>query len=84
MILFKKFDRLDFFITFICNLKWAEIIKNLLFNKSIIDCFNLIVKVFKLKLNVFMHDILKKKIFNKFYSSLSFSINVLYNNLFFS
>ena len=75
MILFRKFDCLNLFITFICNFKWVEIIKNLLFDKRVIDRFDLIVKIFRLKLNIFIYDILKKKIFDKFY----FLINVLHD-----
>ena len=40
--------------------------------------FNLIVKIFKFKLNIIIHDILKKKIFDKFY----FLINVPHDKLF--
>ena len=80
MILIIKFDRLNLFTIFICNLKRNEIIINLLFDKLIINRFNLITKVFKLKLKAFINDILKKKMFDKLFF---FFLNKLIYNRFF-
>ena len=80
MTLIIKFDRLNIFIIFIYNSKWIEIIVNLLFNELIINRFNLIIKMFKLKLKAFINDILKKKMFNKL--SLIFFNKFIYNKSF--
>ena len=80
MILIIKFNRLNIFIIFIYNSKKIKIIVNLLFNELIIDRFNLIIKVFKLKLKTFINNILKKKMFNKLF--FIFFNKLIYNKSF--
>ena len=60
-----KFNRLNIFITFTYNFKQINITINLLLDEQIIDRFDLIAKIFKLKLKTLIYDIQKKKMFDK-------------------
>lgn len=55
----------DLFITFTCNPRWIEITRELRFNQEPNDRPDLIVRVFKLKLDALMDDILKRHIFGR-------------------
>ena len=55
----------DLFITFTANPAWPEIVENLLPGQSACDRPDLVARVFHLKLNSLLDDIMKKHIFGK-------------------
>ena len=55
----------DLFITFTANPAWPEIVENLMPGQSACDRPDLVARVFHLKLNSLLHDIMKKNIFGK-------------------
>src|SRR5947207_12909424 len=65
MIIYRYYDRPDFFITFICNSKWDEIISNIPADSIATDRPDIISRVFNLKLKILMNDLLKKHILEK-------------------
>jgi hypothetical protein len=52
-----KFGKPDLFVTFTCNPKWKEIIDALLPGQTTKDCFELVIRVFNLKLDTLLKDI---------------------------
>ncbi|CAF4137925.1 unnamed protein product [Rotaria sp. Silwood2] len=60
-----KFGRPDLLITFICNPKWEEIKSQLKPFQNSSDRPDLITGVFRLKLRVFLNDIVQRKIFGE-------------------
>jgi len=65
MIIYRYYNQSDFFIIFIYNSKWNEIISNILTNSIIINYFDIISRVFNFKLKVLINDLFKKYIFEK-------------------
>lgn len=59
----KKFGSADLFITITSNPKWREIQDNLLSRQSATDRYDLVSRVFKLKLNRLMKVLTKDKLF---------------------
>jgi len=55
----------DLFITMTCNPLWPEIIDELLSGQTAQDHPDLVARVFKLKLDVLLHDLTKDMIFGK-------------------
>lgn len=53
----RKFGKPDLFITFTCNPTWPEITDNLLPNQTASDRPDLVDRVFKLKLEALLKDI---------------------------
>ena len=65
MIIYRHYDRSNFFITFIYNSKWDEISSNILIDSSAIDHPNIVSRVFNLKLKILIDDLLNKYILRK-------------------
>ena len=63
MELVQQYDKLDYFITFMCNPNWIEIIDALKTWETRENRPDLVSRVFRLKLKEFLDDILKKHIF---------------------
>ncbi|XP_065323624.1 uncharacterized protein LOC135930767, partial [Gordionus sp. m RMFG-2023] len=63
MTIVLKYGRPDLFITFTCNPTWSEISENLFAGQTTTDRPDIVCRVFKIKLNAFISDILKNKIF---------------------
>jgi len=54
----RKFGKSDLFVTFICNPKWKEITYALLSGQIAKDCPKLVTRVFNLKLDTLLKDII--------------------------
>ena len=65
MIICRYYDRSDFFITFIYNSKWDEIISNIPADSIAADRLDIVSRVFNLKLKTLINDLLKKYILEK-------------------
>uniref|UniRef100_A0A914DCA3 ATP-dependent DNA helicase n=1 Tax=Acrobeloides nanus TaxID=290746 RepID=A0A914DCA3_9BILA len=65
MALVRKYGKPSLFITFTCNPKWPEIVRNLLPGNTVLDEPDLVCRVFNIKLRELMHDLTKKSIFGK-------------------
>lgn len=65
MSIFAKHGAPDLFITFTANPNWKEIQDNLLPGEIITDRPDLVARVFKIKLDALIDDIVKKGIFGK-------------------
>ena len=65
MAIVRKYGKPDLFITFTCNPRWKEIEEQLFPGQTPSDRSNLIARVFKLKLNELIDDIIKKHIFGR-------------------
>ena len=63
MTIVRKFGKPDLFITFTANPSWPEIKKCLRNGEFYIDRPDICVRVFYIKFNAFLNEILKKKIF---------------------
>ncbi|XP_055352995.1 uncharacterized protein LOC129598933 [Paramacrobiotus metropolitanus] len=63
MSIVRRYGKPDLFVTFTCNPRWKEIAGNLRNRESAGFRPDLIARVFKLKLDELMKDILKKKVF---------------------
>jgi hypothetical protein len=61
----RKYEKPDLFITFTCNSKWKEIGEQLFPWQTPSDRPDLIARVFKLKLNELIDDIIKKHLFGR-------------------
>ena len=55
----------DYFITFTCNPKWKEITDNCKFGQQALDRPDLVIRVFKQKVRMFLDDIMKKHVLGK-------------------
>jgi hypothetical protein len=62
MALIRKYGKPDLFITFTCNINWREIQENLIAGGQAFNRPDVCARVFKLKFNELMDDIVKKKI----------------------
>lgn len=65
MAIVRKMGKPDLFVTFTCNPKWKEIIDALLPGQSAVDRPDIVARVFKLKLQALMDDLLKKQVLGK-------------------
>ena len=65
MAIIKKYGKPDLFITFTCNPKWREITENLYPGQTANDRPDLVIRVFKLKLNNLLNDIFKHGVLGK-------------------
>jgi len=66
MAIYKKFGYPDLFITITCNVNWSEIGEFVLAKGlSALDKFNIVCRVFKMKLDGIMTDFKKKDFFGK-------------------
>ena len=65
MAIIKKYGKPDLFITFTCNPKWCEITENLYPGQTANDRPDLVIQVFKLKLNNLLNDIFKHGVLGK-------------------
>ena len=55
----------DIFLTFTCNPKWKEIVSQLGPGETANDRPDIVIKVFKMKVNAFLHDLTKLHIMGK-------------------
>jgi helitron helicase-like protein len=62
MAIVRKFGRPDYFITFTCNPKWREIEENLFPGQSPQDRADIVARVFKLRLNALLKDLLEEDV----------------------
>ena len=65
MAIIKKYGKPDLFITFTCNPKWREITENLYRGQTANDRPDLVIRVFKLKLNNLLNNIFKHGVLGK-------------------
>ena len=65
MAMVRAFGKPDLFVTFICNPRWREIVENLEVGQSASDRPDLAVRVFRMKLDAMLDDIVKKQIFGE-------------------
>ncbi len=65
MAIVRKYGKPDLFITFTCNPRWKEIEEQLFPGQTPSDRPDLIARVFKLKLNELIDDIIKKHVFGR-------------------
>ena len=65
MAIIKKYGKPDLFITFTCNLKWREITENLYPGQTTSDRPDLVIRVFKIKVNNLLNDIFKNGVLGK-------------------
>ncbi len=65
MAIIAYYGKPDLFLTFTCNSKWPEIISALLPGQTAIDRPDLVVRVFKMKLDELMHDLKEKQVLGK-------------------
>ena len=61
----KKYGKPDLFITFTCNPKWRRITENLYPDQTANERPDLVIRVFKLKLNNLFNDIFKHGVLGK-------------------
>jgi len=59
MALVRKFGKLDLFITMTCNPNWPEILHELRPGEEANDCPNLTYRVFNMKLNALLRNLLQ-------------------------
>ena len=64
MAIIKKYG-MDLFITFTCNPKWSKITENLYPDQTANERPDLVIRVFKLKLNNLFNDIFKHSVLGK-------------------
>ncbi|XP_053552307.1 uncharacterized protein LOC128643486 [Bombina bombina] len=62
MAIVRKYGKPDYFITMTCNPKWPEILDNLLEGQAVEFRPDLVARVFNLKLNSLLNDILNKHV----------------------
>lgn len=65
MSIVRRFGKPALFITFTCNPRWKEIKRNLHKGNTAIDEPDLVCRVFKMKLDELIDDIVKRQIFGK-------------------
>ena len=65
MAIIKKYGKPDLFITFTCNPKWRRITENLYPDQTANERPDLVIRVFKLKLNNLLNDIIKHGVLGK-------------------
>ncbi len=62
MALVRKFGKPDLFITMTCNPNWPEILHELRFGEEANDRFDLTSRVFNMKLNAFLKNLLQNDV----------------------
>ena len=65
MAICRYYSRADFFITFTCNSKWEEITSNIPAGSSMTDRPDIIARIFNLKLQALIYDLLRKHVLGK-------------------
>jgi len=65
MAIVPAFGKPDFFITMTCNPAWHEIKESLLYGQQVRDRPDLVGRVFQLKLNSLMKDLIEKGVLGK-------------------
>jgi hypothetical protein len=65
MAVVRAYGKPDLFLTFTCNPLWPEITSELQFSQTAADRPDLVARVFSLKLNSLMHDIMKLEVFGE-------------------
>ena len=60
--LIRKFNKLIFFITFICNSHWEKFERNLSDVVDIVNRFDLMIRVFQLKFKKFLRDFIERHV----------------------
>ena len=65
MAIIKKYGKPDLFITFTCKPKWRRITENLYPDQTANERPDLVIRVFKLKLNNLLNDIIKHGVLGK-------------------
>ncbi|UYV71710.1 hypothetical protein LAZ67_9000098 [Cordylochernes scorpioides] len=70
MAIVRKHGKPDFFVTMTCNPKWLEIVENLEEGQSVENRPDLVVRVFKMKLDVLLEQIKRKDFFGKAIASI--------------
>ena len=71
----REFGKPDLFITFTCNPQWNEITDNIPKYQSVENRHDLVARVFRLKYEELIHDIVQKQIFGKvasYFGSIEF------------
>ncbi|UYV70293.1 hypothetical protein LAZ67_7002421 [Cordylochernes scorpioides] len=62
MAIVRKFGRPDLFVTFTCDPRWTDIVENLLPNQNPSDRPDLVARVFNLKLQQLLHEIVSQHV----------------------
>ncbi len=65
MAIIQRFKKPDLFITFTCNPKWNEISNNLFANQSAYDRPDIVSRVFRLKLDELIRDLVNRGVFGR-------------------
>ena len=65
MAIVREYHKPDYFITMTCNPKWPEIVENLEVGQTAQDRPDLVARVFKLKKDQLMHDLISGQILGK-------------------
>src|SRR3989337_514772 len=65
MAIVREFGKPDLFVTVTCNPNWPEITNELLSNQQASDRPDLVVRVFKLKLEAITHDLFEKGVLGR-------------------
>jgi hypothetical protein len=65
MAIVRKLGKADLFITFTCNPKWPEIVKNLLPGQTAADRPDLVARVFQLRLRHLLKQLLDEGVFGE-------------------
>jgi formylmethanofuran:tetrahydromethanopterin formyltransferase len=65
MALVKKYEKPDYFLTMTCNPNWEEITRDLEPNQTPQDRPDIVVRVFRAKLEDLKHQLFHKHIFGK-------------------
>jgi hypothetical protein len=71
MAICREFRKPDYFVTFTCNPKWTEITELLRPGETPQDRPDLVARVFKLKMDQLMDDLVKNMLFGKVVGYLS-------------
>ena len=71
MAICREFRKPDYFITFTCNPNWTEITQNLRPGETAQDRPDIVARLFKLKVDQLMDDLVKNKILGKAVGYLS-------------
>lgn len=65
MAIVRKLSKPDYFVTFTCNPNWPEVKAELELGQSSSDRPDLTARIFKMKLNALMHDLVQKHVLGK-------------------
>ncbi len=65
MAICRKFGKPDIFLTITCNPQWSEIVQSLLPGQTAADRPDIVAKVFKLKVDMMLDDLLKRHVLGR-------------------